>query len=112
MFNYIFAMLKVKLAVASSLRSLRNHHRALNVVSADDVKGEVGKKMEDCEGYVIEAGKFSMGIVLDCDKITELTYIAMLKLKGLEVRKVSFSFYKGVGQCFNGKPDGWVCTDI
>ena len=112
MFNYIFNAIKVKLAVASSIRNLRNHDHVLSVITADDVTGTVGQKLEDCEGYVIEAGKFSMGIVLDCDKITELTYIAMLKLKGLEVRKVSFSFYNGVGNCFDGKPDGWVCTNI
>ena len=112
MFNYIFNAIKVKLALSGSIRNLRSHDHALSVITADNVTGTVGQKLEDCEGYIIESGKYSMGIVLDCDKITELTYIAMLKLKGLEVRKVSISFYKGVGNCFDGKPDGWVCTNI
>lgn len=112
MLNYIFGAMKVKLVLATSLRNLRNHDHAINLVSADDVTGDVGKKMEDREGYVVGSGKYSAGIILECDKITELTYMAMLKLKGLEIRKVSFSFYKGVGDCYDGKPDGWVCTNI
>ena len=112
MFNYIFNAIKVKLAVASSIRNLRNHDHVLSVITADDVTGTVGQKLEDCEGYIIESGKYSMGIVVDADKLTELALMAMLKLKGVSVRKVSFSFYKGVGNCYDGKPEGWVCTNI
>lgn len=112
MFNYIFNAIKVKLSLKNSIRNLRNHDHTLNVINADDVKGEKGKKLQDRDGYIIEAGKYSMGVVVDADKLTELALMAMLSLKGVNVRKVTFSFYKGVGDCYDGKPEGWVCTNV
>jgi len=112
MFNYIFNAIKVKLALSGSIRNLRNHDHTLDVINANDVTGTPGIKVADREGYIIECGKYSMGIVIDADKITELALMAMLSLKGVSVRKVSFSFYKGVGGCFDGKISGWVSTDI
>lgn len=112
MFNYIFNALKVKLAVRRSIRNMVVHHHTLTITSADDVVGKVGEKLVDMEGYIIDAGKYSTGFVIDSDKITELTYVAMLTQNGLNVRKVEFSFYKGVGDCYDGKPDGWVCTNV
>lgn len=112
MLNYIFGALKVKLTVHRSIRNMITHHHTLKITSADDVVGKVGEKLGNMEGYVIDAGKYSTGFVIDSDKITELTYIAMLTHSGLNVRKVEFSFYKGVGDCYDGKPDGWVCVNI
>ncbi len=112
MFNYIFNAIKVKLVLTTSLRNLHSHGHILDVINANDVTGVPGVKVADREGYIIECGKYSMGIIVDADKITELALMAMLSLKGVSVRKVSFSFYKGVGGCFDGKISGWVCTDI
>lgn len=112
MLNYIFGALKVKLTVRRSIRNMVIHHHDLKIISADDVVGKVGEKMENREGYIIEAGKYSTGFIIESDKITELTYMAMLTHHGLKVRKVEFSFYKGVGGCYDGKPDGWVCTNV
>lgn len=112
MFNYIFNAIKVKMTVAKSLRILASKGRAIKLTTADDVKGTPGSKLPDMEGYVIDAGKYSMGLVLDTDKVSELVFIAMLTTYGLSVRKVVFSFYKGVGDCYDGEPDGWVCTNI
>lgn len=112
MFNYIFNAIKVKHSLKGSIRNLRNHDRALEVINANDVTGTPGIKVADREGYIIECGKYSMGIVIDADKVTELALMAMLSLKGISVRKVSFSFYKGVGGCFDGKISGWVSTPL
>lgn len=112
MFNYIFNSLKVKHSLKSSIRNLRNHDHTLDVIKVDNVKGENGKKMQDRDGYIIESGKYSMGVIVEADKLTELALMAMLSLKGVNVRKVVFSFYKGVGDCYDGKPEGWVCTNV
>lgn len=112
MFNYIFNALKVKIALANALRNMRNHGHTIEVVNLDDVRGESGKKMEAVEGYILESGKFSQGVVVNSDKITELLFMSMMSLGKVKVRKVSASFYTGVGHCYSGKPDGWVATDI
>ena len=112
MFNYIFNALKVKIALVNALRNMRNHGHTIKVVNLDDVRGESGKKMEAVEGYILESGKFSQGIYIEADMITELTFLSMMGLGNVNVRKVSVSFYTGVGHCYTGKPDGWVATDI
>ena len=112
MFNYIFNALKVKIALAKALRNMRNHDHTIEVTNLDDVRGTPGKKMEAVEGYVLESGKFSQGVVVNSDKITELLFMSMMSLGKVKVRKVSASFYTGVGHCYTGKPDGWVATDI
>lgn len=112
MFNYIFNAIKVKVLLTNALRNMRNHDHAIKVTNLDDMRGESGKKMEDVEGYILEYGKFSQGIYIEADKITELAFLSMMSLGKVKVRKVSASFYTGVGHCYTGKPDGWVATDI
>lgn len=112
MFNYIFNALKVKIALAKALRNMRNHDHAIKVTNLDDMRGESGKKMDDVEGYILESGKFSQGIYIEADKITELVFLSMMGLGNVNLRKVSVSFYTGAGDCYSGKPDGWVATNI
>lgn len=112
MFNYIFNAIKVKVLLTNALRNMRNHDHAIKVTNLDDMRGESGKKMEDVEGYILESGNFSQGIYIEADKITELVFVSMMSLGRVKVRKVSASFYTGVGDCYSGKPDGWVATNI
>lgn len=112
MFNYIFNAIKVKVILANALRNMRNHDHTIKVTNLDDMRGTPGKKMEDVEGYILESGKFSQGIYIEADKITELVFLSMMTLGKVNLRKVSVSFYTGVGGCYNGKPDGWVTANI
>ncbi len=112
MFNYIFNLIKVKAALRNSLRNLRIHGHQINVIPVSKVTGVVGKKLEDREGYAVECGKYILEIVLDCDTVSELVLMSMLEMAGLRVQRVMFSFYKGVGNCYDGKPDGWVRSAI
>ena len=112
MFNYIFNAIKVKLAVRNAVKNLRSHGHELKVVSVDNIVGIPGKKVEDWDGYMLESGKYSMAVIIDSDKVTELILLATLTSSNVGVRSVRFSFYKGVGDCYDGKPDGWVSTPL